>query len=65
MNGVSVFMGTEAEIVICRVSAEKNKDSQRQPTAISRQISDDSVAEPLTADASAAAEKHQQAREVD
>lgn len=62
LNRVPVFMDAKGAGV---TRAEENKDTQRQAPAVSGQISNDAVAERLAAEASSAAEEHQQAETVD
>ncbi|MBD5149554.1 MAG: hypothetical protein HDT18_04115 [Oscillibacter sp.] len=45
--------------------AQKNKNTQRQPSAISGQMRNDAVAEPFSGEAVPAAEKYEQADHVD
>ena len=58
-------MGTKAAAFFSAMDAEENKDSQRQPTAVSRQIGNNAVVNSFTGKLSAAAEECNQADKID
>ena len=58
-------MGAKAATFISAIDAEENKDSQRQPAAVSRQIGNNAVVKSFTGKLFAAAEECNQADKID
>ena len=65
LDRVPIFVGAKAAAFISAMDAEENKDSQRQPAVVSRQIDNNAVVEPFAWKLSAAAEKCNQADKID
>lgn len=62
---MSIFMDAKTAAFIRVTYAQENKNPQRQSPMVSGQTRNDAVAEPFSAEAVPAAEKHEQADNVD
>ena len=65
LDRVPIFVGAKSAAFFSAMDAEENKDSQRQPSMVSRQIGNNAVVKPFAGKSLAAAEEYNQADQID
>ena len=65
MNCVPIFVDTQSAIFLGIAGTQKNKDAQRQPSAIPGQTGNDGVVEHFAVETGAAEQEYKQTGKVD